>query len=160
MEATEEAILGLIKTYCECPVDSTNFHNSSSSCSNGTVTFSSILAHASDDGSVTATVIIETFEAALSKDINPTITVDGQELVVYVPADDDSNKHTYTTDRALQQNFTSDDSNKHTYTTDRPVQRTCTTDDNNKHPITTVVLYTGWPAAILVSMVISIIIVW
>ena len=93
------AILGLIQTYCECPVDSTKFHNSTTSCSKGTITFSSTLAHASDDGTVTATVLIELFEAVLAKDGNPTISVDGKELVVsaymhtqiQVPKDDDNN---------------------------------------------------------------------
>ena len=91
MEATEVAILGLIQTYCECSVDNTKFHNSTTSCSRGTVTFSSTLAHASDDGSVTAAVLIDTFEAALAKADNPTITVDGQELAVSMQTDDGSN---------------------------------------------------------------------
>ena len=93
MEATEAAILGLIQTFCDCSVDNTKFHNSTTSCSGGTVTFSSTLAHASDDGSVTATVLIETFEAALAKAVNPTINVDGEELVVYADTttDDDCN---------------------------------------------------------------------
>ena len=85
------AILGLIQTYCECRVERTSFHNSTASCSGGTVTFSSTLAHASDDGSVTATVLIETFEAALVKEDDPTITVDGEELVVSMPTDDEGN---------------------------------------------------------------------
>ena len=55
------------------------------------MTFSSTLAHASDDGQVTATVLIDAFEAALAKEDNPTITVDGQELAVSVPPDDDNN---------------------------------------------------------------------
>ena len=89
METTEAAILGLIQTYCECSVDKTKFHNSTSSCSRGTVTFSSTLAHASDYGSVTATVLIETFEAAIVKEDNPIITIDGQEYQVSIPLDDD-----------------------------------------------------------------------
>ena len=89
METTEVTILGLIQTYCKCSVDKTKFHNSTSSCSRGTVTFSSTLAHASDDGSVTAAVLIETFEAAIAKEDDPIITVDGQELAVSIPVDDD-----------------------------------------------------------------------
>ena len=91
MEAIEVAILGLIQAYCECSVDSTKFHNSTTSCSRGTVTFSSTIAHASDDGTVTATVLIDVFEAALAKADSPTITVDGQELAVSMQPDDDSN---------------------------------------------------------------------
>ena len=55
------------------------------------MTFSSTLAHASDDGTVTATVLIEAFEAGLAKEDDPTITFDGQELAVSMPADDDNN---------------------------------------------------------------------
>ena len=90
VEAIEVAVLRLIQTYCACLLDSAKFINSTSSCSGGTVTFSSTLAHASDDGTVTATVLLETFEVALSKEENPTITVNGQELTVYVPSDDNS----------------------------------------------------------------------
>ena len=90
METIEVAILGLIQTYCKCPVDNAKFHNSTSSCSNGVVTFSSTLAHVSDDGTVTATVLIEAFKAELSKEDHPTITAYGQELAVYLPVEDDS----------------------------------------------------------------------
>ena len=90
MEATEVAILGLMQTYCECPVNNSKFHNSTASCSRGTVTFSSTLAHASDNGSVIATTLIETFEVALAKEDHPTITVDGQQLAVLMSADDDT----------------------------------------------------------------------
>ena len=55
------------------------------------MTFSSTLAHASDDGSVTATVLIETFKTGLSKEEHPTITVYGQEWTIYWPVDDDCN---------------------------------------------------------------------
>ena len=93
VEASEVAILGLIQTYFECSVNNNSFDNSTTNCSEGTVTFSSTLAYASDDGSVTATVLIEMFEAALINDEHVTITVDGQELVVsiYPPIDDDNN---------------------------------------------------------------------
>ena len=91
MEATEVAILDLMQTYCECPMEDTKFYNSTSSCSRGRVTFSSTLAHASDDGSVTAMVLIETFEVALAKEDDPTITVDGQELAISMATDDDNN---------------------------------------------------------------------
>ena len=90
LETIEVATLSLIQTYCDCPVNNTKFHNSTSTCSSGTVTFSSTLAHASDDGSVTATVLIETFEVGLSKEDHPTITVYGQELTVSLPVDEDS----------------------------------------------------------------------
>ena len=83
------AILGLIESYCMCPIDNTKFHNTSLSCSRGKVSFNSILAHASDDGSVTALVLLDTFEAGLSKTDNPTITIDGQELTLYMPLDED-----------------------------------------------------------------------
>ena len=88
------AVLGLFQTYCTCSVEKSKFYNSTSSCSEGVVTFSSILAHASDDGSVTATVLIETFEVAVVAEDNPTITVDGQELAVSVPPDDASTSMT------------------------------------------------------------------
>ena len=148
MEATEVALLGLIKSYCECQVDNTKFHNSSSSCSNGTVTFSSTLAHASDDGSVNAAVIIETFETALFKVDNPTITVDGQELAVSMLADDDSNGRTYTTDRPTDT------------PTDSPVQQTCITDDSSKQTSATNLFIAGSSAAIVVTMVILFVIIW
>ena len=57
----------------------------------GSVTFSSTLAHASDDGTVTASVLIEIFNASLSKEYHPTITFYGQELAINVPVDDDDN---------------------------------------------------------------------
>ena len=87
----EVAILDLIQTYCECSVDNATFHNSATSCSDATVTFSSNLAYASNDGSVTATVLMETFEAGVSKDNYPTITLNGKELNVSLPADVDDN---------------------------------------------------------------------
>ena len=85
------AVLDLLQSYCACSVEKSKFYNSTSSCSQGIMTFSSILAHASDDGSVTASVLIETLEAAIIKEDNPTIAVNGQELAVSVPPDDDSN---------------------------------------------------------------------
>ena len=91
LETIEVAILGLMQEFCDCPVNSTKFYNSTSTCSSQAVTFTSTLAHASDDGSVTATVLIEIFEARLSKEENPTITIDGKELAVYLPLDEDNN---------------------------------------------------------------------
>ena len=52
------------------------------------MTFSSNLTHASDDGTVTAAVIIDIFEASLARADNPTITVNGKELAVYLPVED------------------------------------------------------------------------
>ena len=92
----EVAILDLIQTLCECSVDNAKFHNSTTSCSGGNVTFSSTLAHASDDGTVTAMVLIQTFKEGLSKQDYPTITLYGQELVVSLPVDDDCNSSTTT----------------------------------------------------------------
>ena len=92
----EVAILDLIKTLCGCSVEDAKFHNSNTSCSGGNVTFSSTLAHASDDGTVTATVLIETFKAGLSKEDYSTITFYGQELVVFLPVDDDCNSSSTT----------------------------------------------------------------
>ena len=93
LEEIEMAILDLIQIYCNCSVHNAKFNNSTTSCSGGIVTFSSTLAHASDDGTVTATVLIDVFEAALAKADNPTITVDGQELEVSL-LDEDSNSCT------------------------------------------------------------------
>ena len=90
----EVAILDLIQALCECSVDHAKFHNSTTSCSGGNVTFFSTLAHATDDGTVTAMVLIETFKAGLSKEDYPTITLYGQELVVSLPVDDDCNSST------------------------------------------------------------------
>ena len=87
--AIEAAVLDQIQVYCMCPVDDAEFHNSTSSCSGGFLTFSSTLAHASDDGSVTASILIETLEAALSKEEDPTIPIDGEELAVDVPPDEE-----------------------------------------------------------------------
>ena len=91
METIEVAIVGLMQIYCDCPVNNTMFHNSTTSCSSGALTFSSILAHASDNGTVTATVLIETFKAGLSKEDYPTITFYGHEFAVSVPVDEGCN---------------------------------------------------------------------
>ena len=96
LETIGEAVLRLMQTYCDCPLNNTKFHNSTSTCSSGTVTFSSTLAHASEDGTVTATVLIETFEAGLSKEDHPTITVYGQELTVSLLVDEDSSSSSST----------------------------------------------------------------
>ena len=53
------------------------------------MTFTSTLAHASDDGTVTAAIQIEIFKAQVAKEDNPTITVDGQDLTVSMREDDD-----------------------------------------------------------------------
>ena len=87
----EEAILDLMQTLCGCSLENTKFHNSNTSCSGGNVTFFSTLAHASDDGTVTATVLMETFKAGLSKEDYPTITLYGQELAVSLPVEYDCN---------------------------------------------------------------------
>ena len=89
MEAFEVAIMDLIQTYCRCPVDNAKFLNSTSSCTRGIVTFSSTLAHASDDGTVIATTLTDTFEAAIVKEESPTIMVDGKELAVSMQVDED-----------------------------------------------------------------------
>ena len=90
VRVSEVGILGLIEHYCECSVEYTKFYNTTLSCSEGSVTFSSTIAHASNDGAVTAAVLVETFEAALSKEDNPTVTIDGQELEVSVPVDEET----------------------------------------------------------------------
>ena len=91
LETTEVAIMGLMQEFCDCPVNSTKFYNSTSTCSSQAVAFSSTLVHASDDGSVIATVLIEIFKARLFKEEHPTITIDGQELAVSLPVDEENN---------------------------------------------------------------------
>ena len=48
------------------------------------MSFSILVTHGLDDGTVSVAILIEAFETTLSNEANPKITVDGQMPTVYV----------------------------------------------------------------------------
>ena len=69
-------------------VQGASFLNSSLSCSSHSLTFTSTLVYSSDDGSLTATNLINLIRSQLTSTENATITVSGVQLLVHDEAED------------------------------------------------------------------------
>ena len=69
-------------------VQGASFVNSSLTCSSPSLTFTSTLVYSSDDGSLTATNLINLIRSQLTSTENATITVSGVQLLVHDEADD------------------------------------------------------------------------
>ena len=67
-----------------------SFVNSSLSCSSPFLTFSSTLVYSSDDGSLTATNLINLIRSQLTSTENATITVSGVQLLLHEAEDNES----------------------------------------------------------------------
>ena len=80
----ETAFSKTIDRFC---VQGASFVNSSLSCSSPSLTFTSTLVYSSDDGSLTATNLINLIQSQLTSTKNATITVSGVQLLVHEAED-------------------------------------------------------------------------
>ena len=71
-------------------VQGASFVNSSLSCSSPSLTFTSTLVYSSDDGSLTATNLINLIRSQLTSTGNATITVSGVQLLVQETEDNEA----------------------------------------------------------------------
>ena len=67
---------------CSCDLIGSVFTNSSQTCSNNILSFSTTLSYATDDGSITASYIIALLMADLNNGKNTLFVVDGQSVSV------------------------------------------------------------------------------
>ena len=81
----EKAFSKKINIFC---AQGASFVNSSLSCSSHFLNFTSTLVYSSDDGSLTATNLINLIRSQLTSTENATITVSGVQLLVYGEAED------------------------------------------------------------------------
>ena len=71
-------------------VQGASFVNSSLSCSSHSLNFTSTLVYSSDDGSLTATNLINLIRSQLTSAENTTITVSGVQLLVHEAEDNEA----------------------------------------------------------------------
>ena len=67
---------------CSCDLIGFVFTNSSQTCSNNILSFSTTLSYATDDGSITASYIIALLMVDLNNGMNTSLVVDGQNVSV------------------------------------------------------------------------------
>ena len=67
---------------CSCDLIGSVFTNSSQTCSNNIVSFSTTLSYATDDGSITASYIIALLMADLNNGKNTSLVIDGQSVSI------------------------------------------------------------------------------
>ena len=67
---------------CSCDLIGSVFTNSSQTCSNNILSFSTTLSYANDDGSITASYIIALMLADLNNGKNTSLVIDGQSVYV------------------------------------------------------------------------------
>ena len=67
---------------CNCDLIGFVFTNSSQTCSNNIVSFSTTLSYATDDGSITASYIIALLMADLNNEKNTSLVIDGQSISI------------------------------------------------------------------------------
>ena len=80
--AIESAIKEHAQLSCSCLLVNASFKESSQSCSNNILTFSSTFIYAASDGLLTASEIVEQLEKDFSQGKNTTLIVNGQQLTV------------------------------------------------------------------------------
>ena len=68
--------------FCSCDLIGSVFTNSSQTCSNNTLSFSTTLSYATDDGSITASYIIALLMADVNNEMNTSLVIDGQIVSV------------------------------------------------------------------------------
>ena len=65
---------------CSCDLIGSVFTNSSQTCSNSILSFSTTLSYATDDGSITASYIIALLMTDLNNGRNTSLVIDGQSI--------------------------------------------------------------------------------
>ena len=80
--AIESAIKEHAQLSCSCSLINASFKESSQSCSNNILTFSTTFIYAASNGLLTASEIVEQLERDFSQGKNTTLTVNGQQLTV------------------------------------------------------------------------------
>ena len=65
---------------CSCDLIGSVFTNSSQTCSNNILSFSTTLSYATDDGSITSSYIIALLMADLNNGKNTSLVIDGQSI--------------------------------------------------------------------------------
>ena len=71
---------------CSCDLIGSIFTNSSQTCSNNILSFSTTLSYATNDGSITASYIIALLMADLNNGKNTSLVIDGQNIniIIYI----------------------------------------------------------------------------
>ena len=80
--AIESAIKEHAQLSCSCSLVNASFKESSQSCSNNILTFSSTFIYAASNGLLTSSEIVEQMERDFSQGKNTTLRVNGQQLTV------------------------------------------------------------------------------
>ena len=80
--AIESAIKEHAQLSCSCSLVNGSFNDSSQSCSNNILSFSTTFIYAASNGLFTASKIVKQLERDFSQGRNTTLTVNGQQLTV------------------------------------------------------------------------------
>ena len=78
--AIESAIKEHAQLFCSCSLVNASFKESTQSCSNNILSFSSTFIYAASNGLLTSSEIVEQMERDFSPGRNTTLTVNGQQL--------------------------------------------------------------------------------